>query len=72
MLGQHPANIGSASYVSYLEITAKMSGFDDHYIMGLTKHSGSGGGPVEVIKAACLESQRSRVRTPLWPSHFKD
>ena len=29
-----------------------------------------GGGPGEVVKAACLESRRSRVRNPLWPSSF--
>ena len=25
-----------------------------------------------VVKAACLESRRSRVQTPLWPSSFKE
>ena len=29
-------------------------------------------GPRAVVKAACLESQRSLVRTPLWPSSFKE
>ena len=28
---------------------------------------GKGGGPAAVVKAACLESRRMRVRTPLWP-----
>ena len=32
----------------------------------LLKHPGA------VAKAACLESQRSRVRTPLWQSTFKE
>ena len=31
-----------------------------------------GSGPGAVAKAACLESRRSRVRTPLWPSSFKE
>ena len=25
-----------------------------------------------VVKAVCLESRRSRVRIPLWPSRFKE
>ena len=29
-----------------------------------------GGGPGAVVKAACLEGRRSRVRTPLWHSSF--
>ena len=28
-------------------------------------------GPDAVVKAACLESRRSRVQTPLWPSSVK-
>ena len=28
-----------------------------------------GGGLGSVVKAACLESRRSRVRTPLWPQN---
>ena len=31
-----------------------------------------GGGPAAVVKAACLESRRLRVRTPLWPPSFKE
>ena len=31
-----------------------------------------GGGPGAVVKAAYLESWRSWVRTPLWPSSFKE
>ena len=31
-----------------------------------------GGGPGVVVKAAWLESRRSWVRTPLWPSSFKE
>ena len=31
-----------------------------------------GGDPDAVVKAGCLESRRSRVRTPLGPSSFKD
>ena len=31
-----------------------------------------GGSPSVVVKVVCLESQRSRVRAPLWPSSFKD
>ena len=31
-----------------------------------------GRGPGAVVKAACLESQRSRLQTPLWPSSFKE
>ena len=31
-----------------------------------------GGGPGAVVKADCLESRRSLVRTPLWPSSFKE
>ena len=31
-----------------------------------------GGGSAAVVKAACLESQRLRVRTPLWPPSFKE
>ena len=31
-----------------------------------------GGGPGAVVKAACLESRRSRGRTPLWLSSFKE
>ena len=31
-----------------------------------------GRGPAAVVKAACLESRRSRVRTPLWHSSFKE
>ena len=31
-----------------------------------------GRGPGSVVKAACLESRRSRVLTPLWPSIFKE
>ena len=34
-------------------------------------HLIQGGGPCAVVKAACLESRRSRVRTPLWPSSVK-
>ena len=30
------------------------------------------GGPGAVVKATCLESRRSRVRTPLWQSSFKE
>ena len=29
-------------------------------------------GPGAVVKGACLESRRSRVRTPLWNSSFKE
>ena len=31
-----------------------------------------GGGPAAVVKAACLESRRLRVQTPLWPPSFKE
>ena len=31
-----------------------------------------GGGPGAVVKATCLKSRRSRVRTPLWPPSFKE
>ena len=31
-----------------------------------------GGGPAAVVKAACLESRRLRVRTPLWPPSYKE
>ena len=31
-----------------------------------------GGGHGAVVKAACLESRRSRVRAQLWPSSFKE
>ena len=31
-----------------------------------------GGRPGAVVKVACLESRRSRVRTPLWPLSFKE
>ena len=31
-----------------------------------------GGGPGAVVKAACLESRRSRIGTPLWSSSFKE
>ena len=31
-----------------------------------------GMGPGAVVKATCLESQRSRVRVPLWPLSFKE
>ena len=31
-----------------------------------------GEGPDAVVKAACLESRRSWVRTPPWPSSFKE
>ena len=31
-----------------------------------------GGGPAAVVKGACLESRRLRVRTPLWPPSFKE
>ena len=31
-----------------------------------------GGGPGAVVEAACLESRRSRVRTPLWHSSFNE
>ena len=31
-----------------------------------------GSGPGAVVKTACLENRRSRVRIPLWPSRFKD
>ena len=31
-----------------------------------------GRGPAAVVKAACLESRRLRVRTPLWPPSFKE
>ena len=34
----------------------------------LTKGRGHGA----VVKAACLDSRRSRVRTPLWPSSLKE
>ena len=34
--------------------------------------SGSAADPGPVVKTASLESRRSRVRTPLWPSGFKD
>ena len=34
--------------------------------------SGSAPDPGPVVKTACLESRRSRVRTTLWPSSFKD
>ena len=29
-------------------------------------------GPGAVVKAVCLKSRRSRFRTPLWPSSFKE
>ena len=32
----------------------------------------TGGGPGAVVKVACLESRRSRGRTPLWHSSFKE
>ena len=31
-----------------------------------------GGGPDAVVKATCLESRRSKVRTPLWHSSFRE
>ena len=31
-----------------------------------------GGNPGTVVKAACLKSRTLRVRTPLWPSKFKN
>ena len=31
-----------------------------------------GGGPGAVVKTACLQSRKSRVRTPFWPSSFKE
>ena len=31
-----------------------------------------GGGPGAVVKAACFESRRSRVRSPLWALSFKE
>ena len=31
-----------------------------------------GQGPGAVGKAACLESRRSRARTPLWPTSYKE
>ena len=39
--------------------------FSFHYYYGL------GGNPHVVVKAACLESRRSRVRPPLWLQSFK-
>ena len=29
-------------------------------------------GPDAVVESACVESRRSRVRTPLWPLRFKE
>ena len=37
-----------------------------------TNSMNKGGGHGAVVKAACLESRRSRVRTQLWPSSFKE
>ena len=31
-----------------------------------------GGRPGAVVKAACLESRKSRVRAPLWPQSVKE
>ena len=33
---------------------------------------GVGGTAGAVVKAACLENQRLRVQTPLWPSSVKE
>ena len=33
---------------------------------------GGGGGACSVVKAACLESRRTRARLPLWHSNFKE
>ena len=43
-------------------------------IMGLTLSNVlmAGGSYGAVVKAACLKSQISRVRAPLWPSSFKE
>ena len=35
----------------------------------VVSHYREGGGPGAVVNTACLES---RVRTPLWPSSFKE
>ena len=37
-----------------------------------SNHNSVSGGPGAVVKAACLESRRSRVRAPLWHSSFKE
>ena len=42
------------------------------YINVLCLRGQHGGGPGVVVKAACLESQGSRVRTTLWPSNSKE
>ena len=41
----------------------------DYYISPISIFLGRGGGAGAVVKAACFESHRSRVRTPLspWP-----
>ena len=41
-------------------------------IFGACSTSEMGGGPGAVVNAACLESWRSWVQTPLWPSNFKE
>ena len=38
----------------------------------LTPSGSARRGPDAVVKAACLESRRSQVRTPLWLSNFKE
>ena len=38
----------------------------------VTSYPVLGRGPGAVVKAACLESRKSRVRTPLWDACFKE
>ena len=58
--------------------TEKRIGFSPINKLGITifiaynNPSISGVGPGTVVKAACLESQRLRARTPLWNSSFKE
>ena len=50
---------------------------NQHYIIqcsysNISLHPSEDGGPGAVAKAACLESRRLQVRTPLWPLSFKE
>ena len=58
MMAQHWNNIGSTPRVCWAKT---------NYLS-----CRAGRDPGAVVKAARFESQRSRVRTPLWPSSFKE
>ena len=70
---------GSLTCVFHLMLFRCWAGVEDdvptvkqHWVCWECKHNVTGGEGDAVAKAACFESRRLRVRTPPWPSSFKE